>query len=64
MCLFVLWHFGSKNEESGQAGEPGRDEGRGQVASVGGLSASRLGSATGPAPTHPQFEPKGVFSKM
>ena len=64
MCLVVLWHFGSKNEGRGQAGEPGRDEGGGQVTSVGGLSASRLGSATGPAPMHPQFEPKGVFSKM
>ena len=38
----------------------GRDEGGGQVTSVGWLSASRLGSATGPAPMHSQFELRGV----
>jgi hypothetical protein len=36
MRLFVLCHFGSKNERRGQAGERGRDEGGGQVTSVGG----------------------------
>ena len=49
-CVFFLVAFWIKNEGRGQAGEPGRDEGGGQVTSVGGLSASRLGSATSPAP--------------
>ena len=38
-CVFLSCGIlGQQNEGRGQAGEPGRDEGGGQVTSVGGLS--------------------------